>query len=190
MPFSFPKTSQFAGLVGRFPCAAADALVGSLGWDEAHFVTAERVQGYPRRPGGLPHDCVRTVLGNLNDIGRKRVPHRINLVIAAASTTTAAASAVSTFAPASAATPATGSSVAASAATPGPAAPAFPHRARHIHYQRKAQKILAIAGLNGSLGFFVVAEFREPETTRFTGKFVADNLNGIGLKSIPSEPVL
>jgi hypothetical protein len=44
--------------------------------------------------------------------------------------------------------------------------------------------------LNSSLGFFVVAELREPETTRLTGKLIADNLNGIGLESIPREPVL
>src|ERR1022692_4213469 len=45
----------FAPIVGRSPWTAADALVGLLGLDEAHFVTEERVQGDPRRPGGLPH---------------------------------------------------------------------------------------------------------------------------------------
>jgi hypothetical protein len=113
-------------------------------------------------------------------------------VIAAASTTTAAASAVSTLASASAATPATGSTAATSATTTttGPAAPAFAHRSGFIHHQRTAQKVLAVAGLNGSLGFFIVAKLREPETTRLTGKLIADNLNGIGLESIPREPVL
>src|ERR1017187_5143990 len=48
-----------AGIVGRSSWTAADALVGLLGLNEAHFVTEERVQGDPRRPGGLPHDCPR-----------------------------------------------------------------------------------------------------------------------------------
>ena len=49
-----------AGIVGRSPSwTAADALVGLLGLNEAHFVTEERVQGDPRRPGGLHHDCPR-----------------------------------------------------------------------------------------------------------------------------------
>jgi hypothetical protein len=114
-------------------------------------------------------------------------------VIAAAPTTTTAASAVSTFASASAATPATRSTAATSATTTtttGPAAPAFAHRPGFIHHQRTAQKVLAVAGLNGALGFFIVAKLREPETTRLTGKLIADNLNGIGLESIPREPVL
>jgi hypothetical protein len=113
------------------------------------------------------------------------------VIAAASTTTTTAASAVSTFAPASAATTAaTRPTAATSATTTGPAAPAFAHRARLIHHQRTAQKVLAIAGLNGALGFFIVAKLREPETTRLTGKLIADNLNGIGLESIPREPVL
>jgi hypothetical protein len=44
--------------------------------------------------------------------------------------------------------------------------------------------------LNGALAFFVIAELREAETTRLTGKLIADNLNGIGLESVPREPVL
>ena len=59
MPLSFPESAQLAPFVGRSPWTAADALVGSLGFDEAYFVTEERVQGDPRRPGSLPHDCIR-----------------------------------------------------------------------------------------------------------------------------------
>ena len=55
MSLSFPTNAQF--VVGRSPWTAADALVGLLGLGEAHFVMEERVQGDPRRPGGLPHDC-------------------------------------------------------------------------------------------------------------------------------------
>ena len=111
------------------------------------------------------------------------------MVAPAAATT--AASAVPTASPASAATTPTGSSAATtSTATTGTAAPAFTHGTGFIHHQRTAQKILAIAGLDGALGFFVVAELREPETSRLTGELIADNLNGIGLKSVPREPVL
>jgi hypothetical protein len=46
---------SLASFVGRSPWTAADALVGSLRLYEGHFVTEERVQGDPRRPGGLPH---------------------------------------------------------------------------------------------------------------------------------------
>ena len=111
-------------------------------------------------------------------------------MIAAAPATTAA-SAVSTFASAAATAPATRSTAAiTTAASAGPAAPAFTHRPGFVYHQRTAQEILAIAGLNGSLAFFVVAKLRKPETTRLTGKLVADDLNGIGLKSVPGEPVL
>jgi hypothetical protein len=58
MPLSFPKTAQFARFVGRTPWSAADALVGLPGLDESDFTGEERVQGDPRRPGGLPHDCL------------------------------------------------------------------------------------------------------------------------------------
>ena len=43
----FPRLLNLHSLVGRSPWTAADALVGLF--DE------ERVQGDPRRPGGLPH---------------------------------------------------------------------------------------------------------------------------------------
>jgi hypothetical protein len=112
-------------------------------------------------------------------------------MIAAAATTTAA-SAVAALASASAAPATSRSTASTTATTTRAAAPtsAFAHRAGLIHYQRTAQKILAIAGLNSALGFFVVVEFREAETTRLAGKLIADNLNGIGLKSVPCEPVL
>ena len=108
----------------------------------------------------------------------------------AAASTTAAAPAVSTLAAAAATTAASRSAATTAATSTRPTASAFAHRTGFIYHQRTAQKILAIAGLNGSLGFFVVAKLREPETTRLTGKLVADNLNGIGLKSVPREPVL
>jgi hypothetical protein len=44
--------------------------------------------------------------------------------------------------------------------------------------------------LNGAVAFFVVAEFRETEAAWFPGKFIANNLNGICLKSGAREPVL
>ena len=55
MPPSFPATAQSAFLVGRSPWTAADALVGLLGLEKADFTAEKRVQGDPRRPGGLPH---------------------------------------------------------------------------------------------------------------------------------------
>ena len=58
MSLSFPKIAQFAFLVGRSPWTAADALVGLLGLEEADFNWRGRVLGYPRRSGGLPHDCI------------------------------------------------------------------------------------------------------------------------------------
>ena len=45
-------------MVGRTPWSAADAHVGLLGLKVADFTGEERVQGDPRRPGGLPHDCI------------------------------------------------------------------------------------------------------------------------------------
>jgi hypothetical protein len=112
-------------------------------------------------------------------------------VVAAAATTTAA-SAVPAFASASAATSATWTAAAtsATATATGPSASAFAHRPGFIHHQRTTEKILAIAGLNGAIGFFVVTELREPESARLTGKLIADDLNGIRLKSVPREPVL
>ncbi len=114
----------------------------------------------------------------------------IYLMIAPTAAATAAPAVPAASATASATTAARTSAATASTTTAGTTAPAFTHRAGFIHYQRTAQKILAIAGLNGALGFFVVAKFREPETSRFTGELIADNLNGIGLKSVPREPVL
>jgi len=108
----------------------------------------------------------------------------------AAASTTAAAPAVSTLAAAAATTAASRSAATTAATSTRPTASAFAHRTGFIYHQRTAQKILAIAGLNGSLGFFVVAKLREPETTRLTGELIADNLDGIGLKSGPCEPVL
>jgi len=44
--------------------------------------------------------------------------------------------------------------------------------------------------LNGAVAFFIVAKFRETEAPRFAGEFIANNLNGICLKSGAREPVL
>jgi hypothetical protein len=65
----------------------------------------------------------------------------------------------------------------AAAATAGSAAPAFAHWPSLVHYQRSAEEILAIAGLNCAIRFFIVAEFREPESARLTGELIADDLN-------------
>jgi hypothetical protein len=45
MPLRCPESAQLAQFVGRSPWTAADALVGSLGFDEAYFVTQERSRG-------------------------------------------------------------------------------------------------------------------------------------------------
>jgi hypothetical protein len=108
-------------------------------------------------------------------------------MIAAASSTTAA-SAVAALAPAPTASTTWPSATTTAAARPP--ASTFPHWTRFIHHQRPAEKILAIAGLNGAIGFFIVAKFRKPKSARLTGKFVADYLNRIGLESGPREPIL
>src|ERR1035438_5523387 len=51
----FSQDWSSRSLVGRSPWTAADALVGLLGLDDSNFLGEERVQGDPRRPGGLPH---------------------------------------------------------------------------------------------------------------------------------------
>jgi hypothetical protein len=108
----------------------------------------------------------------------------------ATASTTTAAPAVSTSASTTAATTARTATTTSAAAATGTAATAFAHRPSFIHHQRTAQKILAIAGLNGAFRLFVIAEFREAESARLTGEFIADDLNRIGLESVPSEPIL
>jgi hypothetical protein len=72
----------------------------------------------------------------------------------------------------------TASAASTSATRPSAAATtAFAHWSRLIHHQRTAQKILAIAGLNGAIRFFIVAKLREPESSRLTGKFIANDLD-------------
>ena len=56
MPLNFPDITQFAFKSGADPWSAADPLVGLLGLDGAEFIGDRRVQGDPRRPGGLPHN--------------------------------------------------------------------------------------------------------------------------------------
>src|ERR1035441_3442784 len=58
MSLSFAGAERSEVVVGRTPGSAADALVGLPGLEEADFTGEERVQGDPRRPGGLPHDCI------------------------------------------------------------------------------------------------------------------------------------
>jgi hypothetical protein len=57
MSLSFAGAERSEVVVGRTPWSAADALVGLPGLEEADFTAEERVQGDPRGPGGLPHDC-------------------------------------------------------------------------------------------------------------------------------------
>jgi len=83
--------------------------------------------------------------------------------------TSTAASAVRPAAP-SAAPATTGTPSAASAA------PAFTHRSSLVYYQRAAQKILAIAGLNRSFCLFVVSKLRESESARLTRELVPNDL--------------
>jgi hypothetical protein len=53
MSLSFPKIGQFGFLVGRGPQPTPSSAYRIL--KEADSVGEERVQGDPRRPGGLPH---------------------------------------------------------------------------------------------------------------------------------------
>src|ERR1700689_2908855 len=60
MSLIFPDVAQSTFKVGQPPWLlgtvfAADAFVGLLGLDRAEFAGDGRVQGDPRRPGGLPH---------------------------------------------------------------------------------------------------------------------------------------
>jgi hypothetical protein len=83
-----------------------------------------------------------------------------------------AASAIrGTTSPAASATPARSASASATTTT------ALAHRTSLIHHQRAAQKILAIAALNGAFRFFVISKFREPKSSRLTSKFIANDLN-------------
>jgi len=74
------------------------------------------------------------------------------------------------------------SAAAAIGRTASPAASAtttatFAHRSSFIHYQRTAQKILAVAGLNGAIRFFVISKFREAESSRLTCELIANDLD-------------
>lgn len=75
------------------------------------------------------------------------------------------------------------------AATPASAA-AFAHRPGFVHHQCSSQEILAVAGLNRSIGFGVVGEFRESETPGLSGELVANNLDRISMKSGLREEIL
>jgi hypothetical protein len=55
MSLSFPKIAQFAFLVGRSPGPQPPPSSACRVLKEADSVSEERVQGDPRRPGGLPH---------------------------------------------------------------------------------------------------------------------------------------
>jgi hypothetical protein len=52
----FPDIAQLSLIVRQTPRSAADALVGLFGLDGVEFIGYRRVQGDPRRPGGLPHN--------------------------------------------------------------------------------------------------------------------------------------
>jgi hypothetical protein len=72
----------------------------------------------------------------------------------------------------------TASAAASSATWPASAAAtALAHWPGFVHYQRTAQKILAIAGLNGAVRFFVVSKFREAKSSRLTGELIANDLD-------------
>jgi hypothetical protein len=64
------------------------------------------------------------------------------------------------------------------------------HWPSFIHYQGTAQKILAIAGLNGAIRFFVISKFREAKSSRLACEFVANDLDGVRLQSGLRKPVL
>jgi hypothetical protein len=85
-----------------------------------------------------------------------------SLIVAAAASTTAAAS-----------TPV--------AATTASAPAAFAHWSGLVHHQRPAHEFFAVAGLNRSLCRSVVRELGESKPPRLTGKFVANDLVGIGV---------
>jgi hypothetical protein len=71
-------------VVGQTPWSAADALVGP---SEVSTVSTERVQGDPRKPGGLPHR--KTLL-----LGRRTRPSTIWLISFAGQTPWSAADAL------------------------------------------------------------------------------------------------
>ena len=80
MSLSFPDIAQFAAIVGRTPRSAADALVGLFGLDGVEFIGDRRVQGDPRRPGGLPHNFGPILsLGNTKFLAQECVRHRMPL---------------------------------------------------------------------------------------------------------------
>jgi hypothetical protein len=54
-------SDQPAFMVGRTPWSAAGPLAGPLRVDDFDFVSEERVQGDPRRPGGPPHNKRRII---------------------------------------------------------------------------------------------------------------------------------
>jgi hypothetical protein len=112
------------------------------------------------------------------------------LMIAAAATTTAAASSVSTFASPTPTAAATWAATAATTTAARSTSSTLAHWARLVYHQRTAKKVLAIAGLNRAITLFVIAKLRESESTRLTGKLVADDLDRIRLESGSREPIL
>jgi hypothetical protein len=54
MPLSFPESAQLAPFVGRSPWTAADALVGSLGFDEAFSLQKSGSRGTRADQGVCP----------------------------------------------------------------------------------------------------------------------------------------
>jgi hypothetical protein len=78
----------------------------------------------------------------------------------------------------------------ATAASRPIASAAFTHRPGFVDHKRAAQKLLAIAVLNGPVCFLIVGKIRKSETARLTGELVTDDLHGIGLKSGLREPIL
>jgi C4-dicarboxylate transporter len=53
----------------------------------------------------------------------------------------------------------------------------FAHGSSFIYHQRTAQKILAVAGLNGAVRFFVISKFREAKSSRLTCELIANDLD-------------
>src|ERR1035438_2693350 len=70
MSLSFPKIAQFAFLVGRSPGPQPTPSSACRVLREADSVGEERVQGDPRRPGGLPHYD-----GRILSLGESGCPH-------------------------------------------------------------------------------------------------------------------
>lgn len=96
------------------------------------------------------------------------------LTIAPAAATTASATATGSAAPSASAT----------------TTAAFAHWPGFVDYQRAAEEVLAIAALYNAFCFLVVTKLRKTESARISRELVANDLDGISVKTGPRKPIL